>query len=55
MNANVSASAYVIWGASTQGRPPNLPLTGRDAGTNAVGYAPMALTEMLAAYFPETD
>ena len=52
MHAAVNDSAYVIWGASTQGGPPLPPLTGSDAGTNAVGVAPMALTEMLAAYFP---
>lgn len=50
MHANVS-SAYVIWGASTQGGPPRPPLTGSSAGTNAVGIAPMPLTELLAAYF----
>lgn len=54
MHANVSDKAYVIWGASTQGGPPKPPLTGTDAGTNAVGVAPMALTEMLAGYFPAT-
>ena len=44
--------AYVIWGASTQGRPPGLPLTGSDAGTNAVAVAAgMRLDAMLAAYF----
>lgn len=29
-------SAYFIWGASTQGRPPAAPLDGTDAGTNVV-------------------
>lgn len=52
MHANISAEAYIVWGASTQGRAPHPPLTGSDGGTNAVGVAPMALTEMLAAYFP---
>lgn len=51
MHADV-ADAYVIWGASTQGRPPGPPLTGTDAGTNAVAVAPgMRLDAMLAAYF----
>ena len=44
--------AYVIWGASTQGGPPDPPLDGTDAGTNAVGVAVgMPLDAMLAAYF----
>lgn len=51
MHADVT-EAYVIWGASTQGRPPKSPLTGTDAGTNAVGVAPMPLTTMLTRYFP---
>ena len=43
---------YVIWGASTQGGPPGPPLTGTDAGTNAVAVAPgMRLDALLAAYF----
>lgn len=52
LHANVSDAAYIIWGASTQGRPPSLPLTGTDAGTNAVGIAQgLPLWEMLTAYF----
>lgn len=45
--------AYVIWGASTQGKPPDPPLTGHDAGVNVVGVRrDMPLTELLATYFP---
>ncbi len=45
--------AYVIWGASTQGRPPLPPLTGTDASTNSVGVARgLPLQALLAAYFP---
>jgi hypothetical protein len=52
LHANVSDAAYIIWGASTQGRPPKPPLTGTDAGTNAVAIAQgLPLWEMLSAYF----
>lgn len=44
-------TAHLIWGASTQGRPPKPPLDGTDASTNSVATAPMPLTELLAAYF----
>lgn len=45
--------SYVIWGASTQGKPPDSPLTGHDAGVNVVGVRRgMPLTELLASYFP---
>jgi len=45
--------AYVIWGASTQGRAPAPPLTGTDASTNSVGVARgVQLQALLAAYFP---
>jgi hypothetical protein len=47
--------AYVIWGASTQGRSPKPPLDGRDAGTNSVGVAAMPLTQMLSSYFNSTS
>ncbi len=50
LHANVS-TAYVIWGASTQGRPPGPPLNGPDAGTNSIGTADMPLHELLAKYF----
>ena len=46
--------AYVIWGASTQGSPPDAPLTGSDAGVNVVGIKKgLPLTELLASYFQE--
>ena len=51
MHANVSTS-YIVWGASTQGRPPGPPLDGNDAGTNSLGTAAMPLHELLANYFP---
>ena len=50
MHANVT-TAYVVWGASTQGRPPGPPLNGPDAGTNSIGTADMPLHEMLTKYF----
>lgn len=54
MHTDVGES-YVIWGASTQGGPPGPPLTGSDAGTNAVAVADgLRLDELLAAYFPSS-
>lgn len=43
--------SYVIWGVSTQGRAPSPPLTGHDAGANAVAVANMPLDKLLMAYF----
>ena len=43
--------SYLIWGASTQGRRPDPPLTGSDAGTNAVATAGVPLDQLLMAYF----
>ncbi len=44
--------AFVIWGASTQGRVPFPPLTGTDASTNSIGVARgVQLQDLLAKYF----
>ena len=51
MHADLSNISYVIWGASTQGRVPQPPLTGSDASTNSIGVAAMPLIDLLAAYF----
>jgi hypothetical protein len=45
-------TAYLIWGASTQGGRPQPPLDGTDASTNSVATAAMPLDQLLAAYFP---
>ena len=52
MHRDVANASYVIWGASTQGRAPALPLTGTDAGTNAIAVAQVPLDALLASYFP---
>ena len=45
--------AWLIWGASTQGRPPDAPLDGTDASTNSVAWQQgRTLNALLAAYFP---
>jgi hypothetical protein len=45
--------AYVIWGASTQGRKPSAPLDGTDASTNSVAVkSGSTLNQLLASYFP---
>lgn len=51
MHSNVSNISYIIWGASTQGQKPEPPLTGSDAGTNAVATANVSLVELLSTYF----
>ena len=51
MHANVTQS-FVVWGASTQGRAPEPPLDGTDAGTNSLGTADVPLHQLLAKYFP---
>ena len=46
--------AWLVWGASTQGRRPAPPLTGTDASTNSVARASgVPLQDLLAAYFPK--
>ena len=50
MHADVNVT-HIIWGASTQGHPPNLPLTGTDAGANVIGVADMPLTQFFSACF----
>ena len=50
LHADVRAT-YVIWGASTQGESPGPPLTGTDAGTNAVGVGVLPLDDFLGTYF----
>lgn len=52
MHEGVGNASWVVWGASTQGRPPGPPLDGTDAGTNSVAKADMPLYALLAAYFP---
>ena len=44
--------SIIIWGASTQGRPPSPPLDGTDASTNSVATISLPLHAMLASYFP---
>lgn len=50
MHADVK-TAHLIWGASTQGKDPSLPLTGSDAGANVIASADMPLTKFFAAAF----
>jgi hypothetical protein len=51
-HANVS-DAWLIYGTSTQGRPPKAPLDGTDAGTNSVAVQRgVSINQLLAAYFP---
>jgi hypothetical protein len=48
--------AWVIWGASTQGRRPDPPLDGTDASTNSVAWKQgSTLNALLASYFPARD
>lgn len=45
--------AWIIWGASTQGRAPYPPLDGTDASTNSIGWKQgSTLNALLASYFP---
>lgn len=50
-HVNVS-DAWLIYGTSTQGRPPKAPLDGTDAGTNSVAVKRgVSLNQLLAEYF----
>ena len=46
--------SYVIWGAGTQGRKPDLPLTKANHCANVVATANMSLPELMAAHFKPT-
>ena len=43
--------SYVIWGAGTQGRAPDVPLTKRNHCANVVGTANVSLPQLLADHF----
>ena len=49
--ATSSASSYVIWGAGTQGRTPDPPLTIANHCANVVAVANTSLPQLLADHF----
>ena len=51
MDDSVNGS-YIVWGASTQGRPPNPPVPKNQSCVNVVGTSALKLPELLDAFFP---
>jgi hypothetical protein len=50
-----ATKSFVIWGAGTQGRVPEPPLTKANHCANVVATANMSLPELLAAHFKPTN